>query len=121
MKNTSPHHSEFKKYQDIRNIARSLAEDLVESDKVEKTTDDLVELAGAIAYQDTSSFATTGDIKDLRNELKNDIKDVRNEIDLLRSDIKVFRRDIILWILSGTFAINHLPQLIETIIKFVGK
>jgi uncharacterized protein YneF (UPF0154 family) len=57
--------------------------------------------------QDTSNFATKGDIRELEQRL------------ILK--IENFKLSIIIWILGGTFAINNLPNAMNFILKIMGK
>jgi len=66
---TSTTANEFKKYQDIRHIARRIAEGVATPDKVEQATDELVEFAGAIASQDLTGYATKTDFKELDHKI----------------------------------------------------
>lgn len=77
--------NEFKKYQDIRHLAKEIAESIGNPENIAATTDKIVELAGAITAQDMSGYATKQDVKDIRA----DITHMRNEVLIIESRLLI--------------------------------
>lgn len=107
--------NEFKKYQDIRHIAKNIVSYLRQPDSdSDYAIDEIENLAGAIMSKDMSGYATKGDIKEIHIK----IDTVESKL-LLKMD--VFKRDIILWVLLGNFAIAQTPNFFSWLGKVSGK
>jgi hypothetical protein len=119
------HMNEFNKYQNIRHIAKRLAEEMTDKDHVENATEVIVELAGAITARDMSGYATKSDIAEVKQEIAEVKIELKHEIELLkqftRSDMAILRKDLIIWILGGSFVINQLPHMFTFVGKVLGK
>lgn len=71
--------------------------------------------------QDMSGYATKGDIKDVKTDIKEIKIGMIHLEEKMNLKIESSRNQIIIWVLGGTFALNQLPSFLNWIAKLFGK